>query len=586
MNIFVILLDEQLKLQELQAIVDKADINNPLVTSMDEYSSSSSKHIKTPENESKLNSAANKSQQKLPFDRQVIVNELSDLLVLNGINEVMPEEVEKLVDFFLVMCKIVVGKHFLDNRPLTVADFKLLLDFVNKTRKRKRRKRTKRIDSSTECSSRNENPATSSSHTSDNLNELNKDEEVPTETLSTDIMIDNNDDDEKNNSPDTKKNESESIDNNLLESLTDSDLQTLLKNFKRLLSEEQHHLILYLRRLESTDMERVEKLRKYVNLDDSAEENENTSGEVGEIQDDNNSMAQNNEEVNSDNPNSLNTTNTNINPGTSAEVLNVDSNKFSLDDDEDDYNFDEVCKTVSMKINKPSQEKRKININLHTNSLDKLSQSSTQKTSVADAEKLVANIMNTLRKRNCTNTPITNPSENGELKAVSDSCEIKKSAKGSSTVSKPNIKLTCNGGPSIAQNLVGNSLPVMSNIASCDFNPPQQGQAQYSKHNQQSAEMTMTSEPSLYEPNRPFYQQQQHSLMYNQYAASTGEPYYNFGENYGQNYKNGNNMMKYDQWQSMQQGGTATNVQSADGSTNYNPYVIYQQDDPTMQTMY
>lgn len=54
---------------------------------------------------------------------------------------------------------------------------------------------------------------------------------------------------------------------NALESLTDSDLQTLLQNFKDLSSEEQQHLIAYLKKLESIDPPRVEKLRKYVNLD-------------------------------------------------------------------------------------------------------------------------------------------------------------------------------------------------------------------------------------------------------------------------------------------------------------------------------
>lgn len=52
-----------------------------------------------------------------------------------------------------------------------------------------------------------------------------------------------------------------------LESLTDSDLQTLLQNFKDLSTEEQHHLIAYLKKLESVDPKRVEKLRKSVNID-------------------------------------------------------------------------------------------------------------------------------------------------------------------------------------------------------------------------------------------------------------------------------------------------------------------------------
>lgn len=63
----------------------------------------------------------------------------------------------------------------------------------------------------------------------------------------------------------------EPVDNteaNALEGLTDSDLQTLLQNFKDLSNEEQLHLISHLKKLEKTDPVRVEKLRRYVNLDD------------------------------------------------------------------------------------------------------------------------------------------------------------------------------------------------------------------------------------------------------------------------------------------------------------------------------
>uniref|UniRef100_A0A182QMJ9 Uncharacterized protein n=1 Tax=Anopheles farauti TaxID=69004 RepID=A0A182QMJ9_9DIPT len=53
----------------------------------------------------------------------------------------------------------------------------------------------------------------------------------------------------------------------MLENLTDSDLQTLLQSFKELSNEEQMQLISYLRKLERTEPERVERLRRYVNFD-------------------------------------------------------------------------------------------------------------------------------------------------------------------------------------------------------------------------------------------------------------------------------------------------------------------------------
>nr|CAD7454543.1 unnamed protein product [Timema tahoe] len=48
--------------------------------------------------------------------------------------------------------------------------------------------------------------------------------------------------------------------------LSDSDLKTLLSNFKDLSTEEQHRLILYLKKLEATEPEKVERLRQFVNL--------------------------------------------------------------------------------------------------------------------------------------------------------------------------------------------------------------------------------------------------------------------------------------------------------------------------------
>lgn len=59
-----------------------------------------------------------------------------------------------------------------------------------------------------------------------------------------------------------------------LENLTDEDLQTLLRNFADLTSEEQSHLIAYLSKIEQTNPARVEKLRKYVNIGDSEDINE------------------------------------------------------------------------------------------------------------------------------------------------------------------------------------------------------------------------------------------------------------------------------------------------------------------------
>nr|XP_017006647.2 uncharacterized protein CG7065 [Drosophila takahashii] len=64
---------------------------------------------------------------------------------------------------------------------------------------------------------------------------------------------------------------------NGMESLTDSDLQTLLQNFKFLSNEEQVHLIGHLRNLEVQEPSRVEHLRKYVNLAELSGDGESCS---------------------------------------------------------------------------------------------------------------------------------------------------------------------------------------------------------------------------------------------------------------------------------------------------------------------
>nr|XP_037872020.1 uncharacterized protein CG7065 isoform X2 [Bombyx mori] len=50
-----------------------------------------------------------------------------------------------------------------------------------------------------------------------------------------------------------------------MDGLSDSDLETLLKNFNELSVEEQHSLIAYLKKLEAREPQRVERLRQYVN---------------------------------------------------------------------------------------------------------------------------------------------------------------------------------------------------------------------------------------------------------------------------------------------------------------------------------
>lgn len=69
--------------------------------------------------------------------------------------------------------------------------------------------------------------------------------------------------------PDEKIFPRKSVENDM-NSLTDDDLKTLLKNFMDLSPEEQKYLISFLREIETKDPERVEKLKKYVNIGDGS----------------------------------------------------------------------------------------------------------------------------------------------------------------------------------------------------------------------------------------------------------------------------------------------------------------------------
>ncbi|XP_050350975.1 uncharacterized protein CG7065-like isoform X2 [Nymphalis io] len=62
---------------------------------------------------------------------------------------------------------------------------------------------------------------------------------------------------------DDKKAEKEDVPD-AMDGLSDSDLETLLKNFNELSAEEQHSLIAYLKKLEAREPQRVERLRQYV----------------------------------------------------------------------------------------------------------------------------------------------------------------------------------------------------------------------------------------------------------------------------------------------------------------------------------
>ncbi|XP_075981615.1 uncharacterized protein CG7065-like isoform X2 [Anticarsia gemmatalis] len=105
-----------------------------------------------------------------------------------------------------------------------------------------------------------------------------------------------------------------------MDGLSDSDLETLLKNFNELSAEEQHSLIAYLKKLEAREPARVERLRKYVS--DAAHGPAPAPGPApaaGPAPD-------------------------------PAPAPKVDSAQLVLESDDDDYTVEEVFKSATQKV--------------------------------------------------------------------------------------------------------------------------------------------------------------------------------------------------------------------------------------------
>lgn len=216
-------------------------------------------------------------------------------------------------------------------------------------------------------------------------------------------------------------------DGNALEGLTDSDLQTLLQNFKDLSNEEQLHLISHLKKLEKTDPVRVEKLRKYVNLEDKPsnsrarndhyddepepnydEDNQHYNDDDDAVVGGDNNFDDVREELN-------NLANPTSNPGNPIKPLvsgsyggdspNAFAQKKLLDsEDEDDYSYDDVVRAASKNVTVPPTNSNSIQVpsqradfasdNYDGNS--NFSRASIEHGTQLDTQNIIANLMGSL----------------------------------------------------------------------------------------------------------------------------------------------------------------------------------------------
>lgn len=142
-----------------------------------------------------------------------------------------------------------------------------------------------------------------------------------------------------------------------MENLSDTDLQTLLQNFKDLSNEEQHNLINYLKKLEYQEPERVEKLRAFVNLE--------TGSKVKEVENPDKKVILDRESPFSNRLGSLNPASEDLVQIESEDDMdneNMSENneepesKIRDESEDEDYTYEDVVKTASKNVKEKEKE--------------------------------------------------------------------------------------------------------------------------------------------------------------------------------------------------------------------------------------
>ncbi|XP_055842843.1 uncharacterized protein CG7065 [Episyrphus balteatus] len=247
----------------------------------------------------------------LPFDRQILSTKLAAALVMQGREDVSTTDMDKLIYFFILLVKLSKEKVKIDGKPIQMKNVLPELGIA---------------------------PIISPAL----VEEIIEQEVATMAAAEVEMEVEA-----------SEKEANISSSANALESLTDSDLQTLLQNFKHLSTEEQHHLIAHLKKLETADPVRVEKLRKYVNLDTDAKEPSASTSAASDYKFSDSSRLE--KSVGDDSPRS-----TRRDHYTDDEASRGSHVRKFIDDDDDeddDYNFEDVFKAASSNITRNSDER-------------------------------------------------------------------------------------------------------------------------------------------------------------------------------------------------------------------------------------
>ncbi|KAG5898526.1 hypothetical protein JTB14_038478 [Gonioctena quinquepunctata] len=197
-----------------------------------------------------------------------------------------------------------------------------------------------------------------------------------------------------------------------MENLSDSDLQTLLQNFKDLSTDEQHNLINYLKKLEYQEPERVERLRKFVNLDpngrskdeDSKESTDskkkgdrespfsNRLGSLNPEVDDLTKIESDEEDMEDGDKEKYE-----VIPKENEKSKEKSSGKVNEDSEEEDYTFEDVVKTVSKNVkDKEMAQSKKI----VEDSMKFESSKTKPDLEMSSAKDLISNLMSNISRSN------------------------------------------------------------------------------------------------------------------------------------------------------------------------------------------
>lgn len=185
-------------------------------------------------------------------------------------------------------------------------------------------------------------------------------------------------------------------DTSSMDGLSDSDLQTLLQNFKDLSTSEQHGLITYLKKLEAKEPERVEKLRKFVNLGQEPEKSE-VKKESGRLSPFSNRLEGGNPMV----ENKTKIVKYEIEEDeyeeevTKPELKKEDEKpavKVSLDSDDEEYSFEDVFKVAKEKVQEKEEQNKRLKEEIKADA------------DLKDAKAIIANLMGSLGAKNSSST--------------------------------------------------------------------------------------------------------------------------------------------------------------------------------------